>query len=67
MPPLTPEDETAFVAALDAAAAQGDHPATARIHQALETRVGHRAAPSTVDRLLHRHGWRTALATPRHQ
>lgn len=63
---LTPEDETAFVESLHATAAQGDHPTTARIQQALETRVGHRVAPSTVYRLLHRHGWRKVHPRPRH-
>jgi transposase len=63
---LSPADETAFLEPLCADATLGDHPTTARIHQALETQIGHPVAPSTVYRLLQRHGRRKTEPRPRH-
>lgn len=63
---LSPTDETAFLEPFSAAATQGDHPTTARMHHALETQLGHAVDPSTVYRLLQRHGWRKTEPRPRH-
>lgn len=63
---LTLDAETAFVESIRPTAVVGDHPTTAQIQQQIETQVGHAVDPSTVYRLLHRHGWRKVQPRPRH-
>jgi putative transposase len=62
---LTLEQERAFLQPYLARAAQGDVATVAEIQQAFETEVKEPVAPSTIYRLLARHGWRQRRADPR--
>jgi transposase len=62
---LTLEQERAFLQPYLARAAQGDVATAAEIQQALEAEVKQPVAPSTLYRLLARHGWRLIGAPSR--
>jgi transposase len=62
---LTLEQERAFLQPYLARAAQGDVATVAEIQQALEAEVKQSIDPSTLYRLLARHGWRQRRAGPR--
>jgi len=55
---LTPAEEAAFLQPWTQTAGQGGVLVMPPIQAALEARLGHRVAASTVYRLLARHGWR---------
>src|SRR5438105_2097857 len=55
---LTLEQERAFLQPFLARAAQGEIATVSEIQQAYEERVQQPVAPSTIYRLLNRHGWR---------
>ncbi len=63
---LTIAAEQAFLAPFFARAARGEIATRTEIHHALETHVGHSVHPSTVYRLLARHGWRKLVPRPIH-
>ncbi len=63
---LTTSEEQAFLAPFFARAAQGEIATAREIHQALEARLAHAVHPSTVYRLLARHGWRKRVPRPTH-
>ena len=54
---LSLEEEARFVRGFIEQVKQGDAPTIARIHVALEEKVGKRVPRSTVHRMLGRHGW----------
>ncbi len=55
---LSVEEETEFLADWTAKAGEGGVLVVGPLHAALEERVGHQVAKSTVYRMLARHGWR---------
>jgi transposase len=55
---LSPEEEKAFLEPWVQKAEQGGVLVVPPIHDALEKRLGHKVAESTVYRMLARHGWR---------
>lgn len=63
---LDPEQERALLAPFVERAQAGGMLTVAEIQQAYQAQVGKRVAPSTVYRLLDRHGWRKVLPRPRH-
>ncbi len=63
---LTTAEEHAFLAPFFARAARGEIATSTEIHHALEARVGQAVHPSTVYRLLARHGWRKRVPRPTH-
>ena len=63
---LTVTEEQAFLAPFFARAARGEIATSTEIHHALEAHVGHAVHPSTVYRLLARHGWRKLVPRPTH-
>jgi transposase len=63
---LTIAEEQAFLAPFFARAARGDIATRTEIHIALETHLGQAVHPSTVYRLLARHGWRKVMPRPTH-
>ncbi len=62
----TLEEEATFLAEFVAEAEQGQVSTTGRIKQAWEKRIGRSVHPSTIYRLLRRHGWRKLTPRPRH-
>ena len=63
---LTLTQEQALLAPFFARAARGDIATRTEIHTALEAHLGHAVHPSTVYRLLARHGWRKLVPRPTH-
>lgn len=62
----TLEQERAFLAPFFARAAAGEIATAAEIQQAFEAVVQHPVHPSTIFRLLNRHGWRKLVPRPIH-
>jgi len=63
---LSPEQEQALLAPFVARAQAGGMLTVTEIQQAYEAQTGRKVAPSTVYRLLDRHGWRKVVPRPRH-
>ena len=63
---LSVEKEQALLAPFVKRAEGGGMLTVTEIQQAYETRTGIQVAPSTVYRLLDRHGWRKVVPRPRH-
>lgn len=63
---LTPPQETELLAPFVERAEAGGMLSVAEIQQAYQERTGKAVAPSTVYRLLERHGWRKTVPRPRH-
>lgn len=63
---LTPEQEQQLLAPFVARADAGGMLTVSEIQQAYERQLGKTVAPSTVYRLLDRHGWRKLVPRPRH-
>ena len=63
---LSREQEAEFVACFEQAASGGELVTANAILQALTERTGRRVDPSTVYRMLARHGWRKVAPRPRH-
>jgi transposase len=63
---LSPEQEQQFLHSFVSTACQGGIPEVSIIRRAYEQEVGHEVAPSTVYRLLTRHGWRKLVPRPTH-
>lgn len=63
---LSIEQEAALLAPFVQRAEGGGMLNVAEIQQAYETTAGRQVAPSTVYRLLDRHGWRQVVPRPRH-
>jgi len=63
---LTPEQEAQFVAHFEDAAREGQLITAAAMLSELERRCGESPDPSTLYRILARHGWRKVIPRPRH-
>jgi transposase len=63
---LTFEQEAAFLESFNEPAKSGHVTTIQEIHQAFETKVGTPVAPSTIYRLLKRHGWRKLMPRSNH-
>lgn len=63
---LTPEEEAQFVAHFEDAAREGQLVTAAAMLSELERRCGESPDPSTLYRILARHGWRKVIPRPRH-
>lgn len=63
---LSVEQERALLAPFEQRAAAGGMLTVSEIQQAYRERTGRAVAPSTVYRLLDRHGWRKVVPRPRH-
>jgi transposase len=63
---LSPEQERQLLAPFVHRAESGGMLTVAQIQQAYQDQVGKQVAPSTVYRLLDRHGWRKVVPRPRH-
>lgn len=63
---LTATEEHAFLAPFFARAARGEIATSTEIQHMLEAHLGHAVHPSTVYRLLARHGWRKLVPRPTH-
>lgn len=63
---LSPEQEAQFVAGFQQAAGDGQLVTTAEIAVALAQRAGRTPHPTTVSRMLGRHGWRKVMPRPTH-
>lgn len=63
---LTPEQEAALLAPFVERADAGGMLTVAEIARAYQKRTGKAVAPSTIYRLLERHGWRKVVPRPRH-
>lgn len=63
---LSPEQEQQLLAPFVARANAGGMLSVAEIRQAYQDRIGKAVAPSTIYRLLDRHGWRKVVPRPRH-
>ena len=63
---LSAEQEVAMLAPFIAQAEAGGMLKVAEIQRVYEKRVGKTVAPSTIYRLLERHGWRKVMPRPRH-
>lgn len=63
---LSPEQEQQLLAPFVARAEAGGMLTVAEIQQAYQEQLGKQVAPSTVYRLLDRHGWRKVVPRPRH-
>lgn len=63
---LDPEQERALLGPFVESARAGGMLTVAEIQRAFEAKTGKRVAPSTVYRLLDRHGWRKVQPRPRH-
>ena len=63
---LSPEQEAELLAPFVAHANAGGMLAVAEIQRAYQERSGKPVAPSTIYRLLQRHGWRKVVPRPRH-
>jgi len=63
---LSAEEEALVLAPFIAQARSGGMLKVAQIQQAYEQKAGKEVAPSTIYRLLDRHGWRKVVPRPRH-
>jgi transposase len=63
---LSPAQEDQLLAPFTAKAQAGGLLHVSEIKQAMEKKVGNAVAPSTVYRMLDRHGWRKVIPRPRH-
>ena len=63
---LSPEQEQQLLAPFVERAESGGMLTVAEIQQAYQEQLGKEVAPSTVYRLLDRHGWRKVVPRPRH-
>jgi transposase len=63
---LSPDEEAALLAPFVERAEAGGMLTVAEIAQAYQKRTGKAVAPSTIYRLLERHGWRKVVPRPRH-
>lgn len=63
---LSIEQEAAFLDTFNDSAVSGQLTTTQSIQTAFETKVGTPVAPSTIYRLLERHGWRKLAPRPHH-
>ena len=63
---LSVEEEQALLMPFVQRAEAGGMLTVTEIQQAYETRIGCQVAPSTIYRLLDRHGWRKVVPRPRH-
>ncbi|CAN5215232.1 hypothetical protein BH11PSE9_BH11PSE9_04980 [soil metagenome] len=63
---LSPEQERQLLAPFVERAEAGGMLTVAEIQQAYQAQLGKEVAPSTVYRLLDRHGWRKVVPRPRH-
>jgi transposase len=63
---LSPAQEDQLLAPFTAKAQAGGLLHVSEIKQAMEKKVGSAVAPSTVYRMLDRHGWRKVIPRPRH-
>jgi len=63
---LSPEQEQALLAPFVQRARAGGMLSVSEIAQAYQERTGKQVAPSTIYRLLDRHGWRKVVPRPRH-
>ena len=63
---LSPEQEQQLLAPFVVRAQAGGMLTVAEIQQAYREQVGKAVAPSTIYRLLDRHGWRKVVPRPRH-
>jgi transposase len=63
---MTVEEEGQFLSEFLEKAKQGGILVVSVIKRALEARVGHKVAKTTVYRMLDRHDWRTIIPRPRH-
>ena len=63
---LSIEEEIEFLESFIERAQQGHLTTTQEIQTAFETKVGTSVAPSTIYRLLDRHGWRKLMPRPSH-
>ncbi len=63
---LTPQQEAELLAPFVERAEAGGMLSVVEIQQAYQERTGKEVAPSTVYRLLQRHGWRKLVPRPRH-
>lgn len=62
----SPEEEQAFLRPFLEAAEKGGILVVPPLHRALEAKLGQTVPPSTVYRMLHRHGWRKVAPDKRH-
>jgi transposase len=63
---LTFEEEKEFLGGFFEAATRGNIVVVGEVHEALEEKLGHKVAETTVYRMLARHGWRKIAPRPRH-
>jgi transposase len=63
---LTSEEEEEFLAGFFEAVSKGGILVVSEVHGALEQKLGHKVAETTVYRMLARHGWRKIVPRPRH-
>jgi len=63
---LTFEEEKEFLSGFFEAASKGGILAVSEVRSALEDRLGHKVAETTVYRMLDRHGWRKIVPRRRH-
>ncbi len=63
---LSVEQEATFLDSFNDSAVSGQLTTTQSIQTAFETKVGTQVAPSTIYRLLERHGWRKLSPRPHH-
>ena len=63
---LTFDEEKELVAEFFEQASKGGMLVVSEVHKALEKRVGHRVAETTVYRMLARHGWRKIVPRRKH-
>ena len=63
---LTEEQENVFLAEFELQGKQGKIREIARIHAALQQKVGIEIPLSTTYRMLHRHGWKKLVPRPKH-
>jgi len=63
---LTFEEEKDFLAQFFEVASRGGVLVVSEVHEALEEKLRHKVAGTTVYRILARHGWRKIVPRPRH-
>ena len=63
---LSLEQEATFLDSFNDSAVSGELTTTQTIQSAFESQVGTSVAPSTIYRLLERHGWRKVSPRPHH-
>ena len=63
---MTSEEEKEFLAGFFEAASKGGILVVSEVHVALEKKLGHKVAETTIYRMLARHGWRKIVPRRRH-